>query len=139
MTLPIPAAASLLVDVVREIVEHAAKFVTGDGAKLTREAIESIVERAVGDAFKGLDAELRAQVVELRRQLEAHGIVVGLELLEPRCQAVADAFIPRGPGLVARALEGVQIEEVAEITDEDREKERLAFESLKTPEGSSER
>ena len=64
---------------------------------------------------------------------------LALDVLDREAQRVLEALKSTEPGIVARTLEGIEIELVEEITDEDREKERLAFERLKTPEGSSER
>lgn len=103
MSIQNTAAASLLVDVVRELAEQGWKLATGqDSAK---ESIEKIVEKAVGKAFDVIRAELQ-------REFAIRQLTFDLAVFLDKPKAVLDAMTPSGPGIVARALDGVQIVEL---------------------------
>lgn len=103
MSIQNTAAASLLVDVVRELAEQGWKLATGEDS--AKESIEKIVEKAVGKAFDVLRAELRTEI-------EAAKLAYDIAALTDKPQDVLDAMTPSGPGMVAKALEGVQIVEL---------------------------
>jgi hypothetical protein len=81
------AAASLLVEVVRDLARQAWNKATDN--KPPTDAIEKIVERTVKAMIGGLFAELETQIHTLGLQLAAHE-------LELRVRDVLEAFVVRG-------------------------------------------
>lgn len=101
MSIQNTAAASLLVDVVREIAEQGWKLATGEDT--VKESVEKVVAKAV-------DAAIATVKAELQRELDALRLAYDISVLADKSRDVLDAFEPpAGGGMVGRVLDGIPI------------------------------
>jgi hypothetical protein len=127
------SVVALVVAGLEELGELVVRELTGKGKD--HAGIEEAVKRAAREAFEAAKAKL---VEAAKRELEVLGLAIAFDHLGRQAPDVLKAFDPPEHPTVPPL--GLNIEQVDEITEDDRKAERLNWDNLKTPpEGSSTR